>query len=101
MQTQDYINLKNLLVHKSANTVFLLGYRLILTKTEYAILKALSENAYSTLSCEMIADITLLELSKENIAFHVFNINKKAKSISNRILIKNISKIGYFLNEEM
>ena len=95
---QKYIKHNQLYIAENENVVILLGYELNLTKTEYQILKALAENGDSPLSNEQISSVTGLNLSKENLAFHVFNINHKAKFIGNRILIKNIAKIGYFLN---
>ena len=82
-------------------TVVFLGYKLALTKMEYSILKTLIENANTALLPEEICAKIGIELSKENISFHVSNINKKAKTISNRKLIKKLAKNGYFLNEEM
>ena len=95
---EKYITYEYLSIAKNENLVIFLGYRLTLTKTEYLILKTLVSQAPSPLSAENIAGQTELELSKENIAFHVSSINRKAKIISGRILIKNITKIGYFLN---
>ena len=83
------------------NDVIFLGYKLVLTKTEYGILKELIESAGTPLSTEEISSKINIELSKENIRFHISSINKKAKIISNRKLIKNFAKNGYFLSEEM
>ena len=99
--TTSYYRFKHLTVAEDDNFVVLLGYRLVLTKTEYLILKALIKSEQSPLSAEQIADLSGIELSKENIAFHISSINTKAKSISGRLLIKNIVKNGYFLSEEM
>ena len=74
-----------------------MGYKMNLTKSEYAVLKILAQNVTTPLSSEEISLATGREMSKKAVAFHVHNINKKAKNISNRILIKNIAKIGYFL----
>lgn len=74
-----------------------MGYKLKLTKSEYTVLKVLAQNVATPLSSEKISLATGCEISPKNVAFHVHNINKKAKNISNRILIKNIAKIGYFL----
>ena len=101
LNEQKYICYKHLYVEENNNSAILLGYKLSLTKTEYLILKELVKSKNSPISAEDLARRMNLELSKENLAFHVFNINSKAKHISSRILIKNISKIGYFLNEEM
>ena len=95
---EKYITYEYLSVAKNENLVMFLGYRLTLTKTEYLILKALTSNGGSALSAEQISNQIGLELTKENIAFHIFNINKKAKCISERILIKNNTKIVYFLH---
>jgi DNA-binding response OmpR family regulator len=93
-----YIKHNNLSISEDKNFVVLLGYKLALTKTEYLILKALAKSKSSPLSAEQISIQTSLELSKENVAYHIFNINAKAKLISNRTLIKNIAKTGYFLD---
>ena len=93
------LNYKHIIIEE--NNVILLGYRIVFTKTEHSILKALVESAGTPLSAKEICDKIVVKLSKENVSFHVSNINKKAKIISNRNLIKNIAKNGYFLNEEM
>ena len=100
-QIDLYLHYKHLYLNPNKNEVIFLGYNLNTTKTEYSILRALMENTRSPLSAEEISHITSSELSKENIAFHISNINNKAKIIGNRPLIKNITKNGYFLNEEM
>ena len=81
--------------------VIFLGYQLILTKTEYSILKALIDSADTPLLPDEICAKIGIELSNKNISFHISNINKKAKIISNRKLVKKFAKNGYFLNEEM
>ena len=88
-------------MHLEEDNVIFLGYKLTLTKTEYSILKVLINSGNSPVSIDQLCEQTGLNLSKENVAFHVFSINKKAKIISNRVLIKNLAKNGYFLNEEM
>ena len=98
---QKYITYKHLYISGNENHVIFLGYELSLTKTEYLVLKTLVKSNNSPISAEQIASQTELELSKENVSFHISSINRKAKLISNRILVKNIAKIGYFLNEEM
>ena len=100
MQTMiksNYIKYNHLYIAEDENEVILLGYKLELTKTEYQIIKILIKNGNSPVSAEQISIETGMDLSKENVAFHISSINRKAKFIGNRILIKNISKIGYFL----
>ena len=97
--TTNQITYKHIIIEE--NDVIFLGYKLVLTKTEYGILKELIESAGTPLSTEEISSKINIELSKENIRFHISSINKKAKIISNRKLIKNFAKNGYFLSEEM
>ena len=106
METQikainSYIQHNHLYLNINRNEAIFLGYNLNTTKTEYAILRALMENTKFPISAEQISTLSSLEMSKENIRFHISNINKKAKITENRTLIKNIAKNGYFLNEEM
>lgn len=96
---EDIIQYKHLSIVDKR--VIYLGYDLGATKTEREILRALIESRESPLSAEEISKRASLEMSKENITYHICSINNKAKLIGNRNLIKNIVKIGYFLNEEM
>ena len=100
-QTETYIKYKHLFVDKTEKEVFLLWYNLYATKTEYSILCALLDNIKAPIFADQIIAIANLDFDKSNLAFHISNINSKAKVIGNRPLIKNIVKIGYFLNEEM
>ena len=100
-QTDAYIKYNHLFVDKIEKEAFLLGYNLDATKTEYSIICALLDNTKAPISAEQIIAIANLDFDKSNLAFHISNINSKAKVIGNRPLIKNIVKIGYFLNEEM
>ena len=95
MIKSNYVKCNHLYV--AENDIIYLGYKLELTKTEYQIIEVLIKSGSSPISAEQISIETGLDLSKENVAFHISSINRKAKFIGNRILIKNISKIGYFL----
>ena len=94
-------NLKYKHIEIFENKVIYLGYDLGATKTERTILHALIENPKKPLSAEELVDLLPFEISKEGITFHICSINAKAKAIGERKIIKNIVKIGYFLNEEM
>ena len=96
-----YISYKQLIIYLDQKKSVLLGYDFSLTKTEYTILKILIQEPQKPLSPELIIEKSCLDLNKENVVFHISSINRKAKIITNRILIKNFSKNGYFLNEEM
>jgi DNA-binding response OmpR family regulator len=97
----EYINYKHLYLSQENEIVIYLGYNLKLTKIEFNILKAIMQNPRKPISSEQIADFCAFDCSKENIVYHVSKINSKTKAIGNRILIKNIAKKGYFLNEKM
>ncbi len=95
------IHYKQLYITSNKRDTVLLGYKFELTNTEHTVLLAIAENRNNPISSEQIANRMNIDLSKENLAFHISNINRKAKIITNRVLIKNIAKNGYFLNEEM
>lgn len=101
LQAEKYISFKHIHIDLKSNRAVYLGYPLEVTKTEFLILCAFIEGPKKPLSAEDIAAAASLDLSKENVAYHISRINAKAKRIGNRILIKNLSKTGYFLNEEM
>ena len=96
-----YKSFKHLYLSENSREAIYLGYRINLTKTEYAILCALIENNKRPLSANDFCKLLGMELSKQNVAYHVFKINSKAKIIGNRVLIKNMAKFGYFLNQKM
>ncbi len=101
LQEKEYISYKHLFLDVDAKSAIYLGYPMEITQTEYGVLYALVSKPRAPLSPEEICRISSLNLSKENVSFHVSRINAKAKCIGNRALIKNMSKTGYFLNEEM
>ena len=101
MTSSNYVSYKHLHLDLNSRKAILLGYELPLTKTEYKVLGALIQSPKKPLKAEQIIEFSSLEISDKNLVYHISCINKKAKSISNRILIKNLAKNGYFLNEEM
>ena len=82
--------------------VFLLGYTIELTRTEYIILEALL-GADDPISCrELVERYIGADKSKESsIAVHICNINKKAWQISKRQLIVSIRSKGYIISEDI
>ncbi|MBR2381614.1 MAG: winged helix-turn-helix domain-containing protein [Clostridia bacterium] len=96
-----YTNYKHLYISEDKEEIIYLGYRLKLTKSEYKILKILTKNPKKPIPAEQIANQCELDCSKESIVYYISSINSKAKVIGNRILIKNIAKKGYFLNDKM
>lgn len=97
----NFLQYKHLYLLIEEEVFIYLGYRLKLTKSEYKILQVLIKKPKKPISAEQIALLSELDCSKENIVYHISSINSKAKVIGNRILIKNIAKNGYFLNEKM
>ena len=100
-KAKNYIRHNHLYINEDENEVILLGYVLNMTNMEYAILRALAESCKKPLSLDEISKATGLYLTNSTLSYHVFRINEKAKAIGGRPLIKNIVKIGYFLNKEM
>ena len=96
-----YLNYKYLCLSPENEIVIYLGYPLKLTKIEFNILKAIMKNPQKPIFIEQISDFGALDYNKENVVYHISKINSKSKVIGNRILIKNIAKKGYFLNEKM
>ena len=99
MEIRKYQSYKHLYVGK--NDVFLLGYKFKVTKTEFLILKFLVNTSPYPVSSQLICEGCGTKISEKNLRFHISRINSKANIITNRKLIKNIAKNGYFLNEEM
>ena len=91
----------HLYIDEELKKAILLGYPLSLTKTEYQILLAIMKCNGKPVTASKISELCELELTNQNVSFHISSINRKAKAIGNRLLIKNLVKIGYFLNEEM
>ena len=78
----------------------LLGYIMPLTKTEFSILNRVAR-AEEYISAEAIQAEILdgRNITLGNIAVHICNINKKAKRISGRDLIKTRRYKGYKISE--
>ena len=80
----------------------LLGYIMKLTKSEFAILKHIDEGE-GFVSASQLLEGALADkgITLGNIAVHVCNINKKAKAISGRPLIKVRRFKGYRLSDRI
>ena len=92
---------RHLYVGSTKSNVFYLGYPLSLTDTEFAILRILTISCGNTLSPTEISNYCALSGSEKSITLHIHNINRKARDIGGRNLVKNTKNEGYFLNDEM
>ncbi len=89
-------------LYGDGETAFLLGYKLCLTRTEYLILSALVSSE-APLSKNELENTCFEELGtgRSTIAVHIFNINKKAKSISGRRLVVTDKDAKYLISREI
>ncbi len=78
--------------------VFLFGYELSLSPSEYRILRALAEQG--ELSAALLAELASLGGGSDSLAVHISSINGKAKKISERRLIV-CRDSQYSINEMM
>lgn len=79
----------------------LIGYDLMLTASELRILAFLKCHQGEYIPSETIAKICFLAGSSASISSMICKINRKAKIISNRKLIKCKKGWGYYLNPEI
>lgn len=91
-------------ISPALNCASLLGYPLHLTPNEHKILLTLSLDRNRIFSQDELR-LTVFPFSKSTsknqLAVHICNINKKAYQISGRKLIQNPHKNGYILNESL
>ena len=95
------IDQRRLKITTHDRSVILLGYQIRLTPKEHKILLLLLSDPRRIFTSEEISRLAFpLEnrISKNQIAVHICNINKKAFPITERALIENSHKTGYSLN---
>ncbi len=101
LMDSQYISRKYLHLGADKDDVIYLNYKIKCTKTEYTILKVFVTSRSKYLTPLEIIEISGLNISQENVIYHISSINSKAFAIGGRKLVKNQAKKGYFLNEEM
>ena len=95
-------NDEKLYIDEEQNCAILLGYIMRLTKTELALLKHMRGiDEFTTASSLVERVLGGKALTEGNIAVHVCNINKKAKAISGRSIIKTCRFKGYKIAENI
>ena len=84
------------------SSMFLLGYTIRLTPMEHKVICLLYQNQ-DGISTQQMASLLFSDkdISKRNIAVHICNINKKAKRISGRVLIKGNRRYGYKISDNI
>ncbi len=87
-------------LYGDGKTAFLLGYKLVLTNTEYLILSVVSSSE-SPISRSEIENACFENLGtgRTTVAVHISNINKKARRISGRRLVVTDKKGDYMISE--
>ena len=85
-------------INEKSREVYLLGYKMELTPTEYKILDLIFENKH--IAPEEMLPFLPARCTRRSIPVHISSINKKAFAISGRQLIRN-SGAKYFFSENM
>ncbi len=80
--------------------VYFLGYRLLLTKSEYKIICRIAEAEKPMCAEGLVTSLGRRKITAQNAAVHICNINKKANAIGGRNLI-NCDSGRYYFNEFM
>lgn len=98
---RETINHLGLMWLSSLGTVYYLGYRLRLTKTEFSILFYLVKNYGKDIPLDELLSVCIGDVHRKpsNIARHVANINKKARIIGERTIIISSKPKTYRLEE--
>ena len=96
-QRSDYLNLCD-----DGKTIILIGYRVVLTRHEYGIVKLLYDDPEGV-SAESIIEKCFKnkDITVGNVAVHVYNINKKAMPVIGRRLVVGDRKQGYIIAENI
>ena len=88
-------------IDAESESVLILGYRVHLTASEYAVLCAIAKDSGITTERLLFECFEGKDLKTVNIAVHVYNINKKAHEITGRRLITGNRKSGYKIVENI
>lgn len=96
-------SIQNLQHDEALKLFFIHGKKLVLTLSEYTILKILFETPKKVFSKEELSQILYNEdignIDREGIATHIYQVRKKIASFCDDEIIKTIRSIGYTLHE--
>ncbi len=101
--TPSVLSYRDISLNLETHEVSVKNVRVRLTRTEYAILKLLIQNAE-----KVVAKLTILEqinedtpdCTEDSLKIHVYNLRKKLKSVSGEDYISAVWGIGFMLSEK-
>ena len=96
------INYKDMILNQETHTIYIGQEQLILTKTEYAILKHLLLNSSQVVTKSKILDLISRDTpdcDENSLKVHISNIRKKIKKITDDEYIDSVWGIGFKMHE--
>lgn len=96
------INYKNMILNQETHTIYIGQEQLILTKTEYAILKQLLLNSNQVVTKSKILDLISRDTpdcDENSLKVHISNIRKKIKRVTDDEYIESVWGIGFKMHE--
>lgn len=100
-QTSSCITCQDLTLHTDTREVCMDGKQIKLTRTEYAILKALMSHPTQVITKSVLLDLLCEETpdcTESSLKMHVSNLRKKLREVSSKKYIEAVWGIGYKLN---
>jgi len=96
--------LSNIILNEEAKEVFVDGFKIRLTPSEYLILTTLINNKNRVYSRAELAQIiynnNLGEIDNRGIDSHIYHIRKKAEIFNSKEIIKTVRGMGYKIYED-
>ena len=96
------INYKDMILNEETHTIYIGQEQVILTKTEYAILKQLLLNSNQVVTKSKILDLISKDTpdcDENSLKVHISNIRKKIKKITDDEYIESVWGIGFKMHE--
>ena len=97
------ISYKDMILNDEIHTIYMGQEQVILTKTEYAILKQLLLNSNQVVTKSKILDLISKDTpdcDENSLKVHISNIRKKIKRITDDEYIESVWGIGFKMKEE-
>ena len=96
------ISYKDMILNDEIHTIYIGQEQVILTKTEYAILKQLLLNSNQVVTKSKILDLISKDTpdcDENSLKVHISNIRKKIKNVSHEEYIESVWGIGFKMKE--